>query len=335
MKIALVTTTINVPKVLALYRALAADSIRFFVAADKKTPWEEAEPFCEALGNCDFIGIGRQAKYLNYKSSELIGWNTDSRRNIAVLEALKWGAELIISIDDDMIPVSPLFDDFEQRFIHPFSGLKLGAPGRWFDAGVCALPQTRQRGVPVDVEFDSTPGFATGAKIGAAQGIILGVPDTDASTAIASQPFIHTATDILRQGFVVEPKAHAVFNSQITAFRRELAPAFAQFYRWQGRNTDIIASLLMRRVMQDLDLYTYFGPPFGFHARAKRPLLNDLQAEMIGLRTIIEIQDYLDRMSSGEDVLATCRYFYGGCAALPSECSEAGLAWCEDVESVL
>ena len=330
MKIALVTTTINVPKVLALYRTFS-DSVRFFVAMDAKSPTEAYE-FCKQLENCVVV----PATLAKYKSDKFIGHNTDSRRNFAVLEALQWGAELIISIDDDMIPASSaFFADFEFRFVHRFSGLKLGNPDRWFDAGVCTLPQARQRGVPVDVEFDSTPGLVIGANIGVAQAIILGTPDTDAMTAIAAKPFIHTATDILRQGFVVEPKAHAVFNSQITAFRRELAPAFAQFYKWQGRNTDIIASLLMRRVMQDLDLYTYFGPPFGFHARAKRPLLNDLQAEMIGLRTIIEIQDYLDRMSSGEDVLATCRYFYGGCAALPSECSEAGLAWCEDVESVL
>ena len=36
----------------------------------------------------------------------LTGWNTDRRRNFALLEALKWGADLIVSVDDDMIPMN-------------------------------------------------------------------------------------------------------------------------------------------------------------------------------------------------------------------------------------
>ena len=334
MKVAVVTTSIYVPRVLELYSALDS-TVRFFVAGDLKSPNKAVLEWMESRENVVWLPANVQ-KELKYKHSEMIGWNTDSRRNIAVLEALKWGADIIISIDDDMIPVSyDFFDVFRQTFLHPFSGLKLGAARHWFDAGAFTQPPARQRGLPIDVPFDSTPGFVVEARIGVAQGIILGVPDSDASTAIINQPFIHSATDILRHGFIVEPKAYAVFNSQITAFRRELALAFAQFYKWQGRNTDILASVLMRRIMRDLDLYTYFGPPAAYHARSKRPLFPDLQAEMHGLRTIHEMTDFCERMTSGPNVLTTCRFFYGGYAGLPSEMREAALAWCEDAESVL
>ena len=96
MKTALITTTINVPRVLELYRKLDPD-VRFFVAGDMKTPHDETTELCDWIGNCDFISQLRQTRK-NYEHSELIGWNTDSRRNIALLEALKWGADLIVSM---------------------------------------------------------------------------------------------------------------------------------------------------------------------------------------------------------------------------------------------
>jgi len=55
-----------------------------------------------------------------YKCSELLGWNTITRRNIALLEALRWGADVIITVDDDNIPLSSTyFHDFANLFIAP------------------------------------------------------------------------------------------------------------------------------------------------------------------------------------------------------------------------
>jgi len=86
MKTALITTVIGVPRVLSLYRAHDPD-VMFFVAGDLKTPAEAAD-FCEAMDNCIYITPHEQeGKY--YKSSKLLGWNTDSRRNYALLEAMR------------------------------------------------------------------------------------------------------------------------------------------------------------------------------------------------------------------------------------------------------
>jgi len=291
MKTALITTTINVPTVLALYRKLDP-SIKFFVAADHKTPLE-AYTFCADIPDCEIYSPKRQ-KELGYECSELLGWNTDSRRNIALLEALKDRADIIVSIDDDMLLQNqPPCMWFEDRMLNEYDGLKFGGAKHWFDAGAFTIPKASQRGLPIDAMYAANPEPIVGAKIGVAQGVILGVPDTDACTAIAQKPLVHSATDILRNGFVVDLDAFTVFNSQLVAFRRELAPAFAQFYNHQGRNTDILASVLMRRIMRDRDLYTYFGCPTGFHARAPRPLFNDLRAEMYGLERIAGFAEYL------------------------------------------
>jgi len=338
MKMALVTTTINVPEVLALYDRINTSDARFFVAGDKKTP-PDALDFCEGLDNVTYLGVGRQAKYLGWTCSEFIGWNTDSRRNIAVLEALKWGAEVIISIDDDMIPCEHFSWQFQNLFDLPYEGIQFGHPGSWFDAGLFTIPPAPQRGLPAQMESVLQPSFVMDAKIGAAQGIILGTPDTDAMTAISKEPYVLGATDILRNGFVVHPQAYAVFNSQITAFHRDLAPAFMQHYASQGRNTDIFASLLMRRVMQERGLYTYFGPPFGFHARRPRPLIKDLKAEMYGLENIEAYAECLAGTNLGSgSVVTQCRQLMGAlheAKLLPNATIECAFAFYDDCEGVL
>jgi hypothetical protein len=338
MKTALVTTTINVPRVLALYRKLDPD-VMFFVAGDVKTPLQAYE-FCADIPNCEIYTPDRQRE-LGYECSELLGWNTDSRRNISVLEAMKWGAEIIVSVDDDMLPYSTDFFNYIKPAFNGGSGLQLGAPGKWFDAGQFTVPAARQRGLPASKTTQDGATLVSDIQIGAVQGIILGTPDTDAATTIARNPKVLSATDVLRNGFVVDLHAKAVFNSQLTAFRADLAPCFAQFYNCQGRNTDIFASLIMRRVMQEKNLYTYFGPPTGFHARSERDPFKDLAAEMWGLERVERFSNWLDDYvfePSVESVVDQVRNIYTDlllCDWWPPQATAAAMAWCNDCEKVL
>jgi hypothetical protein len=327
MKTALITTTINKPEVLALYRAHDPD-VMFFVAGDLKTP-PEAEEFCRQLGNCVYIGANQ-----NYAHAVHIGHNTDSKRNFALLEAMRWGADIIVSVDDDMIPLENRFwFDAVSPFQNPYNGFKLGMAGHWFSHGSLTKPGARERGIPFDYPIMSRPGFVTNAQIGAVQGIILGTPDTDAANAIVNQPIITGVTDVLRNGFAADQDCKCVFNSQLTAFRAELAPAFAQFYFAQKRNTDILASLLMRRIMREKNWYTYYGRPMGWHAREARPLFNDLKAEMYGLEKINEYADYLNRAPLPKDISVTesCRILAQGWNGPELEAAMAFYADCEQV----
>lgn len=334
MNIALVTTSINDCRVLRNYARIRNDAgldnyVRFFVAIDEKTP--DLNPLAEELGNMEIVHGGE------WKSSEMIGWNTDSRRNFAVLAALKWGADILISVDDDMVPLDDsLFLAAEHMLSRPFSGLQLGATRGWIDAGQLTVPPARQRGLPTFDAARNIPGFVDGVAVGAWQGVILGVPDTDAATVIANAPLVHSATDILRHGFVASINSRAVFNSQWTAFRRELAPAFFQHYAVQGRNTDIIASLIMRRIMRDRGLYTLYGPPFAFHNRTLRDPLKDLQAEIWGLTHVSRFAQELDDMvylPTDKPVAEQVRHIAG--SAVLEESREVIKAWCDDCEAVL
>lgn len=341
MRTALITTTIHKPEVLSLYRAHSPASggqvpdVMFFVAGDLKTLAEAAD-FCNEMDNCIYLSPHEQGgKY--HKSSELLGWNTDSRRNYALLEAMRWKADMIISVDDDMPCVGNPFCWWGPLFRLNWSGPKLGTPERWFDHGQYTIPPARARGLPYPdpyAQYHSNFRYAVDIQIGMAQGIILGTPDTDACTAIANRPTISGAQELLRQGFVLDPRANAVMNSQFTAFRGELAPAFAQFYFAQQRNTDIFASLLMRRIMRECDLYSYYGPPFGWHDRMPRPLLKDLQAERYGVDHIAEYADYLNRAPLPKDisVVESCRILAQGWNGPELE---AAMAFYEDCDAAL
>ena len=337
MRVSLISTSIHVPKVLTLYRKLGPD-VMMFVSGDNKSP-PEAREFCDKMQVVHFDDVDRQ-KELDYKCSELISWDNDSRRNIALLEAVKYDAAIIVSIDDDVIPLGlDFFERFEIMLSEPYSGLQMGFPDSWCDVGKQTFNSASQRGLPLGVATVNDFSFVTDVQIGVMQGIILGTPDTDAGTTMARRPFVHSATDILRNGFVIDPRAKSVFNSQVTAFRRELAPCFAQFYRWQSRNTDIMASLIMRRIMRDRDLYTYFGPPFCFHNRSPRDPRLDLAAESWGVDNVVKFQACLDAtILMPGTVTEQTRHLYDALAAaghVPPDMLVAVHAFLDDMESVL
>lgn len=336
-KIALITTTIDVPRVLKWYRA-CSDSVRFFVAADFKTA-PDAQDFCANIEDCVYLSVEQQRDF-GYKCSKLLGWDTITRRNIALLEALKWGADIIVTIDDDNMPLDgAYFDDFERLFFSSFGGIKASSVTDWFDVGALLFPPASHRGFPHNVTssawFDST----TDARIGVAAGICLGDPDISAVTRIADKPIVHGVSELLRAGIVVDNKCWTVFNSQNTAFIRSLAPCFLMIPQF-SRYDDILASLVMQRVMRELDLHVHFGRPFVYQQRNEHDLLEDLKAEQWGAENIIEFSRWLDGFGfpSSADALKMLRIIHalaGTMETMPTGVAELGEAWCDDVESVL
>lgn len=357
MKTALITTTINVPIVLALYRKFDPD-VQFFVAADLKTPLAAYE-FCATIPNCEIYSPDRQ-KELGYECSALIGWNTISRRNIALLEALRWGADVIFSVDDDNAPIRGYAEHFQKLWYHPpgqgerwyrnrydisgapyFHGLEATAPLGWFDPGNLSFPNEGlvvQRGFPL--QRCSAPAYkpVTSVKIGVAQGVILGDPDTSAVDRISKQPEVHQVSELLRAGVVTNPKdTWAPLNSQNIAFLRCLAPCFLmvpQFMRFD----DIYASLIAQRVMRELDYCVHYGKPFVHQQRNEHDLLKDLRAEQWGSENILAFAEWLDRGSVSKDVLESLNRLWSGSwtfDGMPEGVKELGKAWIDDCRKVM
>jgi hypothetical protein len=340
MKTALITTTINVPRVLSLYRAHDSD-VRFFVALEKSAR-DETKAFCERLGNCQWV-YGDE-----YKCSELIGWRTISRRNIALLEALKWGADLIVSIDDDNIPLDDLyFRYFERVLLYPkngtFDGIKVGSG--WFDPGSLQFPSDGvdpvcQRGFPQSQRLGcATFSPVTGAKIGIAQGMVLGDSDMPAVDRISRRyPIVHQVSELLRAGIVTDPReTYVPINSQNIAFLRELAPSFLMVPSF-GRYDDIYAGLIAQRVMRERGLFVHYGQSFVWQQRNPHNLLKDLAAEQWGAEHILDFTAWLDGFLGQQSVTGFMRVLYTNLPDWMPErgkLQELGLAWCDDCDEVM
>jgi hypothetical protein len=336
MKTALITTTISVPTVLQLYRELDP-SVRFFVALDTRTPGAASE-FCTALGNTHVCVTGTS----DWACSDLIGWNTIARRNIALLEALKWGAEIIISVDDDNIPINrQYFFYMEHALSNDFSGLKARRPfsGSWFNPAALAFPKVVQRGFPQHIFSSRAPTFqpVTNVKIGVAQGMILGDPDTSAIDRISQHPEVHQVSELLRAGIVTNPREewYAPLNSQNIAFVRALAPAFLMLPSY-GRYDDIYAGLVAQRVMREHGYFVHYGQPFAWQQRNSHDLLKDLRAEQWGAEHILEFASWLDGFLGQHDVIGMLRVMATNLPKfIPSGTQELWLAWLDDCAKVM
>ena len=339
MKIALITTTIYVPQVLSLYRSFD-ESVEFFVAGDRKTPHDEVKSFIRTVGNARYYSVEDQEK-LGYRSSEIIGWNKIMRRNIALLEAVRSGADVIVTIDDDNIPVNAdYFSDFRRLFRQPFKGLMAAPKSGWFDIGGLLTPTVFHRGFPYD-QRQGDRGYkiapVTGQKIGVAAGLWMGDPDIDAMQRITNGPMVLDCSELVRAGLVVSPSCMTVFNSQNTAFLRELAPLLMVWIS-VGRYDDIWASYVTQRVMRESDYAVHFGRPFVWQERNTQNLWNNLRDEVMGMETTPRFVRDLNEMDlGGGSVLDKLRTVYRNLAKLdyvPRPCLELGEAWCSDFERV-
>src|SRR5690349_21599048 len=101
MSTALVMPTIHVPYVLKYYREIVPDMM-FFVIGDERTPDDEVRQLLREVGSAEYYSVEDQRR-LGYQSCELIDWNHPGRRSIGFLEAVKAGADVIVSADDDNI----------------------------------------------------------------------------------------------------------------------------------------------------------------------------------------------------------------------------------------
>jgi hypothetical protein len=335
MKIALCTTTINVPHALRLLRKCSAD-VRFFVAGDRKTP-KEAYELVLSLDENTAVCLPESGH--KWKCSKAIGWDTIARRNIAFLEALKWDADVIYSWDDDNLPIgTDHFESIEAALGYPFSGIKLSGTGGWFDPGVVLRPAVRHRGFPYNMPLGKMASPVVDARVGVAAGLVIGDPDIDASTRIEHKPDIGQVHIFGEVGFVVDPHAWTVFNSQNTAMLRELVPAWFLMPN-VGRHDDIFASLIVQRVARERNLHVHFGPPFTYQERNEHNLIKDLRAEIDGMENVEKLAKLLDSLIlPGRSVIEDTCVIYSAlryCDFLPIESVNAALLWIEDCEAVL
>ncbi len=340
MKISVISTTINIPKVIEVYQGLT-DEVSVIITGDKKSPDIEIASFCAQFENVTYLDVASQVA-MNTKSSELMGWNCIQRRNIALLAALKQRPDLIVTIDDDNFPCGvDYFDHFERILGRPFTGLAARTHGEAMDIGQFFEPPFHHRGFPYDLrespaELRLSP--VNNVKIGVAAGLWLGDPDIDAATRLVNGPVVKDLTEVVRQGVVSTPDTLCVFNSQNTGWVNELAPLM-MVWPGVGRYDDIWASYAAQRVMREDGWHVHFGHPLVWQQRNPQYLISNIKAEIFGMETtprLLNDMEAIDvRGSTIPDRMASLWAGLGQLNYLPEQTRKAGVAWCEDVYQVL
>jgi Reversibly glycosylated polypeptide len=299
IRLAIVTTTINVPQFLEDYckdfKLHNHRDVFFIVIGDKKTP-NEAESFCQSLSErygyeVEYYNVARQQAYLSGfpELDAYLPYNSVQRRNIGMVRAYELGAHSILTVDDDNYLLEPdLLKHHlmvgERRTLRSFQ-----SSAGWFDP--CQFlrvkPDVRyfHRGFPMS-ERANAPGVVTESsrtgKVITNVGLWLGDPDVDAWTRMTLP--LEAVEWTQEENFTLAAGTWSPFNSQQTTIARELLPAYF-LSPHAGRYDDIWGSFIVHRLAGHFGDMIGYGHPIVNHLqkRSLNSLWRDLDDERMGV----------------------------------------------------
>ncbi len=341
MNLAICTTTIHNPILLREFRKLD-DDVLFVIAGDLKSPHGEIEALAAELGNTIYLHPQWQEQ-LGYASVHELPWNSIQRRNIAILEAVRQGADVLYVWDDDNLPAGALYlERLTQPLRDYWTGTVYQSANGWLNVGHFGRERYTARGFPYSqkhVTPDYTPEDGR-VRVGVASSLILGDPDINATERIERAPDVECYFTPHAGGFAISPKdTWAPVNSQATVWTRELAPLML-LPPGLGRVDDIFGSYLAQRVMQETDDHVYFGQPYVRQERNYHDLIRDLEQELFGMRYTEQFcadlksvalspqASVLDNLATLVEAVATFDY-------MPAQSIAFMRAWVEDIARVL
>jgi hypothetical protein len=270
----IVLTSIYKPS-LALLKYIEFKDWNIILVGDKKTP--ENEYFELEYSNTNFKYLSVEFQEKNYNElSDSIGWNKIQRRNIGYIEALKNGAEIIASVDDDNIPL----DNWGKNL---YIGKKTQVyyyeliDNNIFDPiGVTNYNHLWHRGFPIQKLFERNNKFKITIKdiIPDIQADFWnGDPDIDAICRLEHKP--NCFFD--KKFFPFSCNGFSPFNSQNTFFSRNALKKYLVI-PYIGRMDDIWASYYI----ESLGFEVIYNEPSVFQDRNVQNLTNNMKMEYIG-----------------------------------------------------
>lgn len=247
----------------------------------------------------------------------IIPRKTAAARSFGFLIAYCAGAEVIVSLDDDVRPAGP------SHLAQLVAVLETPVSAEWAGFG----PQ-KQRGIPFELPR-KTPWLHEGGW--------WNVPDLDAPTRLAAgiDP-VYTAPHY-RPQIVVPPGQWLALSAMHFAFKRELTPALYQLLMgpdWgYHRFDDIWSGFFAKKVCDHLGQPVTFGGPLVKHEQASNVYTNLVQ-EAPGIREHEQRwRDIAALPLAGDTVLDTYRSLADGLATFGGEywpkLAEAMRIWCD------
>jgi hypothetical protein len=326
-KVALVTTTIHVPRCLDNYLANLerhgyGKNVTLVVVGDHKTPAATGEYLAELsrrfAGEIIYMDVPTQRAFLRrWPAFDLfLRYNCIQRRNVGYLRAALAGAEIIVALDDDNFVTD---DDYLGHHLTVGRTVEvpvLSHPSGWWNVCerlACEPPRRfYHRGYPKSLQtFVPTAAEARvekrAVKVAVNAGLWLKNPDVDA-TANIEQPLNVVRMDDLggSQKTALAAGTWCPFNSQNTAFDVRTLPAMylvvmLDYYRGYriGRLDDIWMSYFVRAVADQLGENVLYGPPLVTQDRNPHNFVKDLSEELGGYILTERLVDWLRTFKTG------------------------------------
>ena len=276
MKTACVITSIFPPTPAVASFAAAAEFDAVLVVGDRKSP------ATYPLDGVRFLSLAEQER-LSWRIVATLPRDHYARKMVGYLEAAAAGADILFDTDDDNRLIAGRRGDIWRTDCRREIGPAAAAP-RFVNVYRHFTEQVIwPRGLPLECIVASaaeplaaTPTSATPA-VGVWQGLADGDPDVDAIYRLTSN---RACTFDDAPAVVLAPGVVCPFNSQNTAFRRDLLPlmylpAFVSF-----RYTDILRGLVAQPILWAAGLQLCFTAATVFQDRNVHNYLKDFEAEV-------------------------------------------------------
>lgn len=324
-----ILTSIN-PPTPAVRQFAALPDWDVLVIGDLKTPhdWH-----CPAV---HFVSADRQ-KRLPFKIVQYLPWNHYARKMIGYLLAAQEGAVLLAESDDDNLP--------EDHWQFPeLAGRYEQIPAGRDVVNIYSL-FTRQpiwpRGFPLtritapESILDPATLTSQSARIGIWQALADDDPDVDAIYRLTSnKPCQFTR----RRPVVLPPQTFSPFNSQNTAFRRELLPLMYLPALVNFRVTDILRSYVAQPILWAAGYRLGFLGPTVRQARNAHDLQADFASELPLYRNVERILSLVNEPVQPDDSISDNLYNVYRHLARRGIVKEAELdlltAWLDDIAAL-
>lgn len=360
MKKIIVMPTIHVPHVLTKWAASMTPNVDEIIVMDGSIPGNSGQPRGEIMSLLYAIEekfsiatmyhSANAQQALGWESAQYMGWYTTCRRNIGFLEAVKRGADLIVTLDDDNEPkLTNQLQVIEMFFVDSSEVETVSSSTGWFDPGSLCIAKdsmgnetfVTHRGYPLPqrhIKPKIRYNVGESMPIGVHAGLWFGEPDIDAIERMVLNPDVFHIEPSVK----LERGTWAPFDSQSTVFRADLMPMM-MCWPHVGRYDDIWASYLARCIMDELGYSVMYGHPAVYQDRNPHDLMKDLAAEVHGMQWTSQLVDILRQVDfSGHsgDILTMIENAINTIVvhlpdAIPIDTRRAMDAWLRDCAQVM
>lgn len=290
-KIIVTTTIYSISE--AIKKFASFNEWKLIIVGDIKTPHEEYIEFEKHHKNVKYLTPEYQEE--NFKEiSNLIGWKTIQRRNIGYLQALKDGAEIIASIDDDNIPLDNWGKDLmigKEVSVYYYETDEIA-----FDPiGITNYSYLWHRGFPIQNLHERTKKYKITIKTivpDVQADFWNGDPDIDAVCRLEHKPTCFFDDKY----FPIATNTFSPFNSQNTFFSREALKKY-MVIPFIGRMDDIWGGYFL----ESLGFKVVYNKATVFQDRNIQNLTKNMIDESLGYQYTLKLLESLKKSYDCED----------------------------------